>query len=155
MSVAGAIRLHWGAEEYAFDLGLDQWRRIQDRCNAGPGEIYRRLIVVAMALQQGLTLAQAAAMGMIGDWRIDDMREVLLQGLIGGGLTEIEAGPIIRRLVDGDRDFKVNLALAYAVAKHGLRDFEDAPPGESTGEAGSPTSPTESSASAGSTTTPA
>ena len=153
MSVAGAVRLFWGAEEHAFDLGIGEWRRIQDRCDAGPGEIYRRLIGVASGLEKGMTLSQAAALGFMGDWRVDDMREVLLQGLIGGGLPEIDAAKLVRRHVDDERNFRANLALAFAIVKHGLRDFEDAPPGESTGEGASPTSPEASSGSDGSTTT--
>jgi hypothetical protein len=155
MSTASALSLLWGDEEHVFDLGIDQWRRIDQRCGIGPGEVYQRLYLVAMALEKGLSLGQAAAAGMIGHWRIDDMREVILQGLIGGGRTELEAADLVRRRVDAGRDFRRNLALAYAIVKHGLADFEDAPPGESTGEAMEPTtSPSAGSDGDGSISTP-
>lgn len=141
MSRAGEITLPWGDQDHTFRLGIGEWRRIQERCDAGPGEIYRRLILVATALGQGLSLKAAAASGFIGDWRIDDMREVILCGLMGGGLTEIQAAPLVRDRVDEKLDFAPNLALAYAIVKAGLGDVEDEPLGERVGETAPPVSP--------------
>lgn len=153
MSRGGDITLAWGDQDHTFRLGMVEWRRVQEKCDAGPGEIYRRLILVATALANGMSLKAAAASGMIGDWRVDDMREVILAGLIGGGMTEVQAAPLVRTRVDEPLDFKTNLALAYAIVKAGLGDVEDEPLGEKVGETAPPVSPVESSASPGSTTT--
>lgn len=135
MSRDGSITLEWGPEEYTFRLGLAGWRKVQERCDAGPGEIYRRLIMVATVLQKAETLGVAAAMGAIGDWRIDDVREVILQGLVGGGLSEIQAAVLVRERVDLNVDFKVNLALAYGIVRAALGDVPDEPAGEAAGRA--------------------
>jgi hypothetical protein len=133
MSRDGSVALMWGDEEFTFRLRLGEWRSIQERCDAGPGEIFRRLISVGTALEKGLTLTQAAAMGMIGDWRIDDMREVIAQGLIGGGLTELQARALVQRRVDDGADFRTNLALAFAIVKGALGDVSDEASGEPKG----------------------
>lgn len=130
MSRDGSVVLQWGDEETVFRLRLGEWRRIQERCDAGPGEIYRRLVTVAMAMEKGFTLAQAAAVGMIGDWRVDDMREVIVQGLIGGGRSELEARALVQRRVDDVVDFKAHLALAFAIVRAGLGDVTDEASGE-------------------------
>lgn len=144
MSRAGELTLPWGDQDHTFRLGVGEWRRIQERCDAGPGEIYRRLILVATAIGQGMSLKAAAAAGFIGDWRVDDMREVILCGLMGGGMTEVSAGPLVRARVDEALDFRTNLALAYAIVKAGLGDVEDEPLGEKVGETVPPVSPEES-----------
>ena len=138
MSRDASIFLPWGDQDHTFRLGLAEWRKIQERCDAGPGEIYRRLVGVAMAIEQGLTLKAAAAMGMMGDWRIDDVREVILQGLVGGGASPLQAGALVRDRVDDSRDFKAHLALAYAIVAAALGDVEDEPLGEQTGEGADP-----------------
>ncbi|MDB5458153.1 MAG: hypothetical protein JWP92_3738 [Caulobacter sp.] len=135
MSRDASIRLDWGDDEFLFKVGIGQWRKIQERCDAGPGEIYRRLISVATALQTGASLAEAASFGMIGDWRIDDVREVILQALVGGGLSEIQAAVLVRDRVDKDADFKVHLALAFAIVRAALGDVPDEAVGEKPGRA--------------------
>lgn len=135
MSRDASIRLEWGDEEYLFRIAIGQWRKIQERCDAGPGEIYRRLIGVATALQTGATLGEAASYGMIGDWRIDDVREVILQALVGGGLTEIQAAVLVRDRIDKNADFKAHLALAFNIVKAALGDVADETVGEKSGRA--------------------
>lgn len=133
MSRDGSVVLQWGDDEVTFRIGMGQWRHVQEKCDAGPGEIYRRLIVVATALEKGITLGQAAAMGMIGEWRIDDVREVIAQGLIGGGRSDLEARALVALRVDRDVDFAAHLALAYNIVKAGLGDVPDERVGEPPG----------------------
>lgn len=150
----GPIRLFYGDQQYAFALGLDQWRAIQDKTDCGPGEIYRRLFLVASALEGGMSLGDAAAAGLIGDWRVDDVRETVVQGLIGGDdLSALQANVLVRKHFDDTRNFKAHIALAFKIAQHGLKDFEDAPPGELKGEGAGPSSPAEKSGGAASTST--
>lgn len=135
MSRDASITLAWGPDEYVFRLGLGQWRKVQERCDAGPGEIYRRLIGVATGLKAGAGLGELASFNLIGDWRIDDVREVILQALVGGGLSEIQASVLVRERVDKDADFKVHLALAYAIVRAALGDVPDEKLGEKPGGA--------------------
>lgn len=127
MAQPGSIQLKWGDGEYVFRLGIGEWRAIDARCKAGPDEILARLFPIAQALAKGMTVSQACAMGMSGGWRVDDMREVILQGLIGGGLGPVEAAELVRRQVDERLDFKANLALAYGVVKASLDEGVDEP----------------------------
>jgi len=135
MSRDASITLPWGIDEYTFKRGIRQWQKGKGRCGAGRGEIYRRLISVAPALEQGLTLRQAAAMGMIGDWRVEDVREVIHQGLIGGGMPEVQAGVLVLRRIPDLASAKDHIALAYGIVRAGLGDVPDEPPGEKTGRA--------------------
>lgn len=136
MSRDGSIITSWGDEEFTFRLATKEWRRIQERCDAGPGELYRRLIGVATVLEKGMSLAEAAAIGMIGDWRIDDVREPILQGLLGGGMSDLQARALVQQRVDLNADFRVNLALAFAIVKAGLGEVSDERVGEPKGAAG-------------------
>jgi hypothetical protein len=145
-----SLTTRWGPEEYTFALGLPQWRKVQADCDAGPGEIFRRLIAAATVLEKGLTLTQAAAMGMIGDWRVDDVRSPILWGLVGGGLTELQAGALVATRVDPKgADYKVNIALAYRIVKAGLGESEDEPLGEKVGRANPRRAPSRTAKSAG------
>lgn len=133
MSRDGSVTLIWCDEEVTFRLGLGQWRKIQERCDAGPGEIYRRLIGVATLIDKGLTLGQAAQMGMAGDWRVDDVREVIVQGLLGSGRSEVDARGLVGERIDRVVDFKAHLALAFAIVRAGLGDVPDEQVGERSG----------------------
>ncbi len=148
MSRAGEITLPWGDGERTFRLGIGDWRKVQEKCDAGPGEILARLAPVFHATQQGLKFDQIVAMGYLGRWRIDDVREPLYRGLIGGGMTPTDAGKLITELVD-ERPLLEPLSIAYQVVLASVVGSEDEPLGEQTGEA--KVSPTESSPSPTST----
>lgn len=136
MSRDGAITLPWGDdEEVTFRLGLRQWEKVQEKCDAGPPEIYRRLIHVGAAVTKGLTLGQAAMAGMAGDWRIHDVREVIVQALIGGGRADLEARALVQERVDRNADYAKHVALAYRIVQAALGDVPDEPLGESKGPA--------------------
>jgi hypothetical protein len=49
-----------------------------------------------------------------GEWKVDDYRETLLQGLLGGGMSALDANKLIRKWVD-DRPAKESLMPAQAV----------------------------------------
>lgn len=140
MSRAGEITLPFGTEERIFRLGIDQWRKVQERCDAGPPEILARLGPLVRGLRGGLGFTQLLAGGMLGTWRIDDMREVILQGLIGGGMSPTEAGVLVRAEFDGKLSFEF-APLAYLVAERSLTPPEDEPLGEKTAPAATPPAP--------------
>lgn len=145
MSRAGEITLPWGDEDRTFRLAIGDWRKVQEKCDAGPAEILARLAPVFTATQQGLRFEQIVAAGFLGRWRVDDVREPLYRGLIGGGMEPTAAGKLIKELVD-DRPLLEPLGMAYQVVLASVVGAEDEPLGELQGEAET-VSPEESSAS--------
>lgn len=151
----GTLLVAWAGADRAFRLGIGQWRAIQARCDAGPEVILARLTPVAQAISSGLKVSEAAQVGMAGGFRVDDMREVIFQGLIGGENPDcgpVEAANLVREFVDDRLDFRVNLALAYAIVKASLDTGggEDLP-GKPRAKRGSRRSRTANSASPDST----
>jgi len=106
------VRLSWAGGEHGFALPLARLRALQDNCAAGPEEIFNRL--------------------RLGAWRVDDVIEPIRLGLIGGGLPESEAGPLVIRLVDQQELARLKLT-AIAVLAHALFGPEDDLPGEGEG----------------------
>jgi hypothetical protein len=71
MSGDGSVTLQWGDGEYRFRLGIGEWRELQEKCNAGPPVLFRRL--------------------HNQEWMIDDIVHSLRLGLIGGGMDATRA----------------------------------------------------------------
>ncbi|TMV35872.1 gene transfer agent family protein, partial [Thioclava sp. BHET1] len=69
-----ARSLNWIGGEHQVALNIGELRALQEVCNAGPEEVFNRL--------------------RRGDWRIDDLIEVLRLGLIGGGAMTAEAAGV-------------------------------------------------------------
>lgn len=104
----------FGGEERAFRLDIDRLRALQEKCDAGPVELIRRVEA--------------------GSWRIDDLRETLFQGLVGGGATQLAATVIIRDHFDRQpRGYAQFVSLAYEVLIAGVFGPEDEPLGEPEG----------------------
>ncbi|MDR3512626.1 MAG: GTA-gp10 family protein [Caulobacteraceae bacterium] len=156
MSRDASIELPFGLEARAFRLGIGEWRRIQEATDAGPYEICGRLGAAVRAAVQGLTSLEGLLLAANCKLQVDDVRQVLYQGLVGGGMPPNDAGKLVGQLVD-QRPISEQVGTAYQVAIAGLAGAGDEPPGESGGEAApdesSRTSPTESSASPASTAT--
>lgn len=127
MSRSGETVLEFGGEERTFRLAIGQWRKVQEKCDAGPAEILARLAPAFTARRQGLSLDQILAMGLLGRWRIDDIREVILQGLLGGGMAGPDALRLVRDWVE-ERPLLESVAVAYAVALAGVIGAEDEKP---------------------------
>ena len=94
MSRAAEVALRFADGDRLFRLPIGRWRAIQERCDAGPMELLRRY--------------------MEGGWRVDDVREVLLQGLIGGGEPQADASRLMERFFD-DLPLAQFVPLAQAV----------------------------------------
>lgn len=154
MSRHGEIRLPFGDQERTFRLGIGQWVRVQEKCDAGPEQIAARLGVGVLALEQKLGIQKAALAGVVGAWRLHDVREVIYQGLLGGDpdLSPIEAGKLMLDLVD-QRPLRQNLSLAFAIVMVSLDGVPEDPvaPGEGDGGTASADSPPANTASATST----
>lgn len=94
MSRSADVTLAWADGEYKFRLAIGQLRELQEKCSAGPQTILTRLAT--------------------GAWMLDDVREAIRLGLIGGGLKPAEALTLVQRYVD-DRPLAENVATAQAV----------------------------------------
>lgn len=159
MSRAGDIELDFAGETRRFRIAIGEIRKIQEKCDAGPGEIAQRL---APFLAYAAARAEARARGVeppslmaalmtsgVGNWRVDDVREPILQGLIGAGMEPGPATRLVRGWVE-ERPLAESIPIAFAVMMAAIAGAEDEQPaGEPQGEAGaSRPSPAASSASA-------
>lgn len=131
MSRAAEVTLLWGGEERLFRLPIGRIRAVQEKCDAGLPELLRRYITQA--------------------WMIDDVREVILQGLIGGGLDNQSATKAVMAYFD-DTPVQPHVITAQAIVAAAIVGVDDEDLGEPEGEeTGSRPSPEESSASPTST----
>ncbi|MDF2809504.1 MAG: hypothetical protein K0S56_535 [Microvirga sp.] len=80
MSRDASISFDFGDGEHAFRLAIGGLRELQEKTGVGPMRLFHRL--------------------MDGSWMVDDAREVLRIGLIGGGMKPAEAIGLVRRYVD-------------------------------------------------------
>jgi hypothetical protein len=77
MATDGSVMITWPDGERKYRLGIGEIRELQDKCDAGPAQIFKRL--------------------SDGTWRLDDARETIRLGLIGGGLDPQRALGIVGR----------------------------------------------------------
>lgn len=108
MSGSGRITFEWADGEHTFRLAIGQLRELQDKCSAGPMEILDRLA--------GRT------------WRVDDVRETIRLGLMGGGKGASEALTFVKRYVD-DAPLTDNVHVAQAILLAALIGVSDDPVG--------------------------
>jgi Phage tail tube protein, GTA-gp10 len=135
VSRSGEITRQWGDAERTFRLGIGEWRKVQETCDAGPAEIAARLAAYAALRQRApnASFLDMLAAGGLGRWRVDDIREPLYRGLIGGGMSPTAAGLLVRELHD-ERPLTENIALALEIVLASLVGAEDEPVGEPAGE---------------------
>lgn len=109
MNRHGEVNLVWGDGEQVFRLAIAQIRELQEKTNCGPLELLNRMVR--------------------GTWRLDDVRETIRLGLIGGGLEPIQALSKIARYVDA-RPLSESVPTAQAILSVMIfgKDEEDAPP---------------------------
>lgn len=133
MARPGRITASFGADERTFFCGIGELRAIQETCGVGPAVLAERLArcVQVLADHPKATLLELAGLGL-GGWRIDDVREPILSGLIGGGMGPGEAHRLVKTWID-DRGFKglmENAATALTVLIAGVAE----PEGDEAGE---------------------
>lgn len=100
------ITLDFGDGEYRFKLGIGEFERLQEKCDAGPPLILERLST--------------------NRWLICDIRETIRLGLEGGGSPPAIVLALIRRYVD-ERPPAENVQLAQAILLAGILGVEDEP----------------------------
>lgn len=75
------IKLVWPGGEHAFRLRLGEIRALQQARDAGPEQIFNRL--------------------RVGDWKVDDVIQVIRWGLVGSGEMKADRAAIfVTELVD-------------------------------------------------------
>lgn len=132
------IRRPFGRDERPFLLKVPQWREVEKTCDAGLGVIAARLAPLVSLIEMGDEkfpggFMAAIAHGHFGSARIDDVREPILQGLIGAGMTTTEAGSLVRLVFDESTTPMMEWAhLAFAVVGQALIGLPDEPLGEPT-----------------------
>lgn len=156
MSRNGDTLQSLGGEKRQFRFGLAEHRRLQEALHdkMGLSLIVQNLHPFATALAAELTVKEALTARMLGDIRLEQVREVIFQGLIGGGMSPQEAGRLCFEWVE-NRPLTETAPVAYAVGIAALigPPDEDAL-GEPQGGEAAPPCPTESSGSATTESTP-
>ncbi|KAB2743541.1 gene transfer agent family protein [Brucella anthropi] len=94
MSRDASITLDFADGTYKFRLAWGQLAELQENCDAGPYVILERL--------------------QNRSWRLNDIRETVRLGLIGGGMDPMSTLKLVRRYVE-ERPLLENVKLAQAV----------------------------------------
>jgi len=119
------VVIRWPGGEHAFRLGIGELRAIQQLTDCGPEFLMHRIAA--------------------GQWRVDDLRETIRNGLIGGGMAHVEALKLV------DRTFSTtSAAVAFkGPAQEILAAYLYGPPDDPVGEdmPGEPTPANETTAS--------
>lgn len=114
MSRDASIELAFADGDYTFRLPWGKLAELQEKCNAGPYVVLRRLYD--------------------NTWRIEDISQVIRLGLIGGGTKPADALALVRRYVE-ERPPLENVMLAQAILSAGLMGAPEEKVGEGEGEA--------------------
>lgn len=115
MDGTGILVRPFGGEERTFLLDIDRIRALQSKTDCGPIELIRRM--------------------ESGHWFVDDLRETLFQGLVGGGATQLQATVLMRDNFDKQqRGIAQFVPLAHEVLTAGVFGpaDEEVSPGEQT-----------------------
>lgn len=108
-NIKAEVTLDWGDGEYLFRLTINGLIELEEKCSAPFTEVFRRL--------------------MAGAYSINDVRETVRLGLIGGGMEPGKALALVRRYVDA-RPKAESEKAAQAVLGATLFGFEEAPLGK-------------------------
>ena len=124
MSRRAEIRLQFADGDYTFRLRIGELMELQENCDAGPPLVLARL--------------QNAA------WHVNDVRETVRLGLIGGGLSPGQAHKLVARYID-ERPFAEYVLVAEAALAAALYGVEEEAAPKPGGETSAGLSPTENS----------
>lgn len=151
--MAKKLTMEWGGAEREFRLAIGQLRDLQSKCETGPATILSRLM--AYQPQAATTKRPDPENYPLGeidkqyigdfnvfsitrhlgsDWRVDDVRETIRQGLIGGGATPTDANVAVMRYVDEASEWGQNVAAAAQILMHALLGEADDPVGKTEAE---------------------
>jgi hypothetical protein len=115
----GTIRLSWGGDERPFRLSFKELREIQELCTLPNDKLVSGPLAIALRLGDGT-------------WRVQDIRETLRLGLIGGGMKDAKATALVRRHVEEYEEPLAEHALhARAIIFAALTGAREDPAGKS------------------------
>ncbi len=106
---SASISFEWGDGEHSFRLGLKQLRELQHKTDCGPEFLYWRI--------------------RNKQWKVDDLRETIRIGLMGGGM-ELEKANGMMRLYFDDAPFLPQAVPAGAILLACLMGPPDDPAGK-------------------------
>ncbi|MCX5478450.1 gene transfer agent family protein [Kaistia geumhonensis] len=109
MSRSGAIEIAWNGGTHSFRLAIRQWVELQEECGIGPPELLSRL--------GG------------SRWRVQDVRQPIRLGLVGGGMKPADANILVARYVD-ERPLIEAVPVAQAIVLASLVGVPDEPVGK-------------------------
>jgi hypothetical protein len=149
MSRSGDVVRFFGGKERTFHFGLGEHERLQAALNdrMGVSLIVQNLSGFCLALEVGMSVKEIAAARLLGDVRIEQIREVIFAGLVGSGMEPPEAGKLCDLWVY-NRPLKESAPVAYAIGLAAIDGPEDENAmGELQGDAAEPPSQTAASGS--------
>jgi hypothetical protein len=114
MSADASVTFPWGDGPHTFRLALGQLRELQDKCGAGPIEVLDRL--------------------RERRWRVEDVREPIRLGLVGGGMDPLAALVLVDRYVDQRPSLAENVRHAQGILIAALIGVPDDPVGKAAAE---------------------
>jgi len=101
-------------------------RAIEEKTGASLPEILTALHPLVQSIRSKLTFAQILSNGLMGAWRIDYYREVILQGLIGGGESPTAATALVTNYVDPYSPLE-SIPVAYEVLMAWMAGLNEEP----------------------------
>jgi hypothetical protein len=130
MSRTAEVVLAFAGEDRTFRLSIGRLRALQEKVDAGPMELLRRFEV--------------------GQWRVDDLRETIRQGLLGAGMSDADSAKLLKTDFD-DLPWLQFVPIAQAIIIASVIGAGDESLGESQGEKATSPSPEANSGSEAST----
>lgn len=119
MSRHGTIRLVWGGDERPFRLSFKELRELQELCTLPTDKLVSGPLSIATRLGEGT-------------WRVQDIRETLRLGLVGGGMPSNEATRlVIRHVEEYDTPLAEHALHARAIIFAALMGAREDPAGKS------------------------
>lgn len=104
MSVSARTSILWGDGEHPARLTIDGARELQQKTGVGPYALLRRMLA--------------------GDWQVDDFRETIRIGLIGGGMEPHTALVAVMRYADA-RPWLESIQPAMTILQAALSGEEE------------------------------
>jgi hypothetical protein len=105
MSRQADITIEWGEGETHFRIGIGELEKLQEARDTGPFVLLDRLLT--------------------GRWLVQDLREVLRWGLIGGGKSPVESARLLKLYFEGFVPGGENLIAAQRVLGAALVGVEE------------------------------
>lgn len=106
----GRVELDFADGAYGFRLAIGELEELQEKTGVGPYALLRRLLA--------------------NDWLIEDVRQTIRLGLIGGGTEPIAAKKLVERYIDQRSEWLNNAMLAQAIVSAALVGAPEEVPGK-------------------------